>query len=153
MNIFNYTTPIGKLAITDNGKAVVGVGFDKKFPFMVLGCPDRGGVCEKAYEQLMEYFAGTRKEFDLPLVPAGTPFQKRVWDALLKIPYGKTVSYSDIALAIGNPKAVRAVGMACNRNPIAIIVPCHRVVGKSGKLVGYAGGLEIKQRLLELERN
>ena len=94
---------------------------------------------------------GKRKSFDLPLKPEGTEFQKKVWNALLDIPYGETRSYKDIAVAIGNPKACRAVGMANNRNPISIIIPCHRVIGANGSLVGYGGGLPIKIELLNLE--
>jgi methylated-DNA-[protein]-cysteine S-methyltransferase len=102
--------------------------------------------------QLQEYFSGRRKQFTVPLRLEGTPFQKTVWEALQAIPYGKTVSYAEIAARIGNPKAFRAVGMANNRNPIAIIVPCHRVIGKNGALVGYASGIAFKQGLLDLER-
>ena len=101
--------------------------------------------------QLDEYFAGNRKIFDIPLYLQGSPFQLKVWEALQAIPYGEVVTYKDIADSIGNPKAVRAVGMANHNNPIAIIVPCHRVIGVGGKLVGYAGGLDIKQYLLDLE--
>ena len=106
---------------------------------------------EDVYAQLEEYFAGKRQEFTLPLDDRGTDFQKRVWEELRKIPYGTTCSYGDIAEKIGNPKGPRAVGLANNRNPIAIITPCHRVVGKSGSLVGYASGLDHKERLLKLE--
>lgn len=106
----------------------------------------------QAAGQLDEYFTGKRKEFDLPLAAKGTLFQKKVWNALCTIPYGETRSYKDIAIQIGNAKACRAVGMANHNNPIGIIVPCHRVVGADGKLVGYAGGLDRKQLLLELER-
>ena len=99
------------------------------------------------------YFAGRRKTFDLPLrFDEGTPFMKQVWQALCTVPYAHTASYKDIAEAVGNPKACRAVGMANNRNPIAIIVPCHRTIGSTGALVGYGGGLGMKERLLELER-
>lgn len=101
----------------------------------------------------MEYFNGQRKSFDLPLNPKGTEFQKKVWNALLNIPYGSTCSYKDIAVNIGNEKACRAVGGANNKNPIFIIIPCHRVIGKNGSLVGYGGGLDIKLKLLELEQN
>ena len=101
--------------------------------------------------QLREYFAGNRKKFELPLAAEGTDFQKRVWEALRTIPYGETRSYKEIARLCGNEKACRAVGMANHVNPLAIVVPCHRVVGSSGKLTGYAGGLEVKQQLLELE--
>lgn len=103
-------------------------------------------------KQFTEYEKGIRKVFDLPLNLKGTEFQKKVWNALLEIPYGETRSYQEIAIQIGNPKAVRAVGGACNRNPIGIIVPCHRVVGKNGSLTGYAGGLEYKKLLLEKEK-
>lgn len=104
-----------------------------------------------AVRQLDEYFAGARKEFDIPLLLHGSPFQLKVWKALQAIPYGEVVTYKDIANSIGNPKAVRAVGMANHCNPIAVIVPCHRVVGVGGKLVGYAGGVDIKRYLLNLE--
>jgi methylated-DNA-[protein]-cysteine S-methyltransferase len=101
--------------------------------------------------QLEEYFSGRRRRFDLPLDLRGTDFQRRCWQELLKIPYGETRSYAQIAHAIGNPLAVRAVGLANGQNPIAIIVPCHRVIGSDGSLTGYGGGLETKRRLLELE--
>ena len=115
------------------------------------GIKKETAVLTEAKEQLEEYFEGRRKEFHLPLAPGGTPFQKKVWEALQSIPYGETRSYKDIAVQIGNEKACRAVGMANNRNPIGIIIPCHRVVGSNGKLIGYAGGLEKKAFLLELE--
>ena len=102
--------------------------------------------------QLQEYFAGQRNVFDLPLDFAGTDFQKKVWQALLNIPYGQTRSYRDIAEQVGNIKAVRAVGAANGKNPISIIAPCHRVIGRSGKLVGFAGGLDKKEILLNIER-
>ena len=108
-------------------------------------------LLKQAVRQLAEYFAGTRREFDLPLGMNGTPFQKDVWNALRDIPYGATVSYGDIARAIGRPKAFRAVGQANHVNPISIIVPCHRVVGSSGKLTGYGGGMPAKEFLLALE--
>jgi len=101
--------------------------------------------------QLAEYFAGQRREFDLPLDLRGTDFQKSCWRELLKVPYGETRSYADIARAMGRPAAVRAVGLANGQNPIAIIVPCHRVIGSDGSLTGYGGGLETKRKLLELE--
>lgn len=110
-------------------------------------------LIRQAAKQLNEYLAGKRKTFDLPLEPGGTPFQKAVWHALTGIPYGETRTYREIAEIIGNPKACRAVGMANNKNPIAIIIPCHRVIGTGGKLIGYAGGLDIKKKLLELEKS
>lgn len=103
-------------------------------------------------KQMREYFEGKRKEFDLPLRPEGTVFQKKVWNALLEIPFGETRSYQDIANAVGSPKACRAVGMANHQNPIIIVIPCHRVIGKNGKLVGYGGGLSMKEKLLLLEK-
>lgn len=109
-------------------------------------------VLKEAGEQLKSYFAGELKEFSLPLAPTGTDFMKKVWAALCEIPYGKTASYGDIAVKIGSPKAARAVGLANNRNPIPIFIPCHRVIGADGSLTGYRGGLEIKRRLLELEK-
>ena len=109
-------------------------------------------LMQKAIVQLNEYFDGTRTSFDLPLLPTGTIFQKKVWSALQEIPYGKTVSYGDIAKAIGQSKACRAVGGANNKNPLIIIIPCHRVIGADGKLVGFGCGIQVKQYLLELEK-
>lgn len=109
-------------------------------------------LIKEAKEQLDEYFVGNRRDFNLPLKASGTEFQEKVWKALQEIPYGETRSYSEIAEAIGNPKASRAVGLANNRNPISIFIPCHRVIGKNGKLVGYGGGLHIKELLLNLEK-
>ena len=106
----------------------------------------------EAKRQLGEYFAGERREFDLPFAPAGTPFQHRVWDALRGIPYAETLSYRELAKRVGNPAAFRAVGAANGRNPLAIVVPCHRVIGADGSLTGYGGGLPVKAALLALER-
>ncbi len=107
----------------------------------------------EAENALNEYFAGLRQEFDIPLAPKGTAFQQAVWDALLDIPYGETRSYGEIAAQLGKPNASRAVGGACHNNPIAILIPCHRVVGKNGSLTGYAGGLSTKEYLLSLEKS
>ena len=115
------------------------------------GRNDANGLLVEAARQLRAYFAGELREFRLPLDLQGTDFQKRVWRQLETIPYGETRSYSEIAAAIGAPRAVRAVGAANGANPVPIVVPCHRVIGASGKLVGYGGGLELKRRLLELE--
>jgi methylated-DNA-[protein]-cysteine S-methyltransferase len=104
-----------------------------------------------ARQQIAEYFAGARQVFDLPLAPAGTAFQQRVWRALIEIPYGTTVSYGALAQRIGQPGAARAVGLANNRNPLPIVIPCHRVIGASGSLTGYGGGLHVKEHLLALE--
>jgi len=109
-------------------------------------------VLEETREQLDEYLNGNRKEFDIPLLMVGTDFQRRVWKALMKVPYGVTSTYGQIAEDIGSPKAVRAVGNANRANPISIIVPCHRIIGGHGELVGYGGGLSVKKRLLKLEQ-
>lgn len=108
-------------------------------------------VLEQAAKELAEYFAGTRKTFDVPLGPKGTEFQQAVWKALTEIPYGETRTYGEIAAIVGKPHAYRAVGMANNRNPLMIVVPCHRVIGSKGNLTGYAGGLDVKEALLKLE--
>ncbi|MEE1312414.1 MAG: methylated-DNA--[protein]-cysteine S-methyltransferase [Lachnospiraceae bacterium] len=109
-------------------------------------------IIEQAIRELEEYFDGKRREFQVPVHLYGTDFQKNVWNALMKIPYGKVCTYKDIAKAVGNEKACRAVGMANHRNPVMIVVPCHRVIGSDGKLTGYAGGIDIKEYLLELEK-
>lgn len=110
-------------------------------------------LIEEVSKQLKEYFSGKRQVFDLPLRPEGTPFQKKVWEALKTIPFGQTRTYQEIAVQIGNPKACRAVGGANNKNPISIIIPCHRVIGAGGSLVGYGGGLSLKEKLLRLENS
>lgn len=142
----------------DSPFGLVKIGVEDGLVLSVRRCdipeevPSPTPLSDLAAAQLAEYFSGQRTAFDLPLDPRGTPFQCSVWNKLLTIPYGKMRSYQDIAIAIGNPKAVRAVGMACNRNPIWIVIPCHRVVGANQKLTGYTGGLDMKQRLLELEK-
>lgn len=143
-------TPVGPVTVTATERAVTAVRFGAAEP-AVGQAGDLPPMLRQAVEELREYFAGERREFTLPLAPAGTPFQQQVWAALREIPYGATCSYGRIAGRIGRPKACRAVGMANNRNPIAIVVPCHRVVGASGALVGYAAGLEVKEKLLALE--
>ena len=112
---------------------------------------EEASLIREAFSQVESYLSRRLKKFDVPLEMHGTDFQKEVWNALLSIPYGSTASYKDVALMTGNSKAMRAVGMANNRNPIAIIVPCHRVIGSDGSLVGYAGGVELKRTLLEIE--
>ncbi|WP_071146217.1 methylated-DNA--[protein]-cysteine S-methyltransferase [Bacteroides ihuae] len=147
---YTYSTPIGKLCIFADEKSITQISF--KDAVEGTGIEQETALTKQAFQQLNEYFSGTRKQFDLPLNPQGTVFQKIVWHVLQSIPYGETWSYKQVAIAAGNPKASRAVGMANNRNPIPIVVPCHRVIGASGDLVGYAGGLEIKKRLLEVEK-
>ena len=143
-------TPAGILRIEEDQAGIAAVRFtDLSSCPKEAGCP--GKYLAEAEKQLAEYFAGSRRVFDLPLSPKGSEFQKRVWKALCDIPYGETRSYQEIAEAVGNAKAARAVGLANNRNPIVILIPCHRVIGKSGKLTGYAGGLDRKQFLLKLE--
>ena len=143
-----YSSTFGDILIESNGKAITKVKLvDNKD---VTPAPDT--LTKKAAKQLDEYFSGKRKVFDLPLDPQGTEFQRSVWRALKEIPYGETRSYKQIANAIGNPKACRAVGMANNKNPIWIIIPCHRVIGADGSLTGYGGGIKMKQKLLEIER-
>ena len=138
-------SPFGTILIGWEGEAVVSLKLRE------VDSISPSPVSELAAAQLQEYFAGTRKGFTFPIELRSTPFQISVWEALTKIPYGETRTYGDIARAIGNEKAVRAVGMACNRNPIWIAIPCHRVIGSNKKLTGYAGGLTMKDALLTLE--
>lgn len=145
-----YETPLGKIIITENGEAITGLYFRETLPEGVYS--RETPLIKRAYQELQEYLAGKRQGFDLPLSPQGTDFQQKVWKALQNIPYGAVCSYKEIARAIGNEKACRAVGGANNKNPISIIIPCHRVIGADGSLVGYGGGLELKKQLLELEK-
>ncbi|MCA8974064.1 MAG: methylated-DNA--[protein]-cysteine S-methyltransferase [Planctomycetes bacterium] len=147
------------IAERDGALVAVEFGGDRAAMLRTVAGPGGGarlawtdGTDSPARRQLAEYFAGRRREFELPLAPRGTPFQLEVWAALRTIPFGSTCSYADIAARIGRPNAVRAVGAANGRNPIAIIVPCHRVIGRDGSLTGYAGGLDRKRRLLQHER-
>ena len=150
-NIYFYETIIGPLGIKDDGENIVEIFFNKEEVPKDLELRETP-LIKATMGQLQEYFEGKRKDFNIPMKAKGTEFQKSVWDQLLKVPYGETCSYGEIAKRIGNPKASRAIGMANNRNPISIIIPCHRVIGSSGKLVGYGGGLDIKERLLKLEK-
>lgn len=145
-SVWYYDFPIGKIAVAcdENGITDVTLG-------TVAGKEEKTHFIESCAVQLEEYFCGKRQEFDVPLSVHGTEFQNAVWSALREIPYGETRSYKAIAEAVGNPKAPRAVGMANNRNRIMIIIPCHRVIGVNGSLVGYAGGLDVKKKLLEME--
>ena len=154
MNVWYVNSMLGAIRLEEENEALCALSF----------CPDGvpeleplpRKVCETPFlqeveEQLNEYFAGARREFDLPLAPKGTPFQQAVWAELLKIPYGEVRTYGQLAAALGKPNASRAVGGACHCNPIAIVIPCHRVVGANGSLTGYAYGVEMKKYLLELE--
>jgi methylated-DNA-[protein]-cysteine S-methyltransferase len=149
------TTPVGELKLVANGSRLAAILWENDKPDRVRLGPMREApdnpILMRTAQQLQEYFAGTRNRFDLDLDFAGTEFQKKVWAALLTIPFGETRSYSEIARQIGNPSAVRAVGAANGKNPISIVAPCHRVIGASGKLTGFAGGLEAKEQLLTLE--
>ncbi|MCL2605693.1 MAG: methylated-DNA--[protein]-cysteine S-methyltransferase [Coriobacteriia bacterium] len=153
-SIVYHKTPVGKLALVSKNDQLVIVGLvGDNMPGDVVECaPEQEpSVLVRTKQQLDEYFAGTRHDFNLPLAPAGTDFQVGVWDALCTIPWGETRNYGQIAAQVGKPKAARAVGGANNRNPIAIIIPCHRVIGANGTMVGYRGGLDIKEYLLKLE--
>ena len=143
-----YNSKIGNILITADEKSILTVSFtDETVNFL-----EKNDVIDQVILQLDEYFSGTRRIFDLSLNPNGTEFQKRVWDELVKIPYGETRTYKEIAKMIGNENLSRAVGNANNKNPIAIIIPCHRVIGSNHKLTGYAYGLDKKKKLLDLEK-
>lgn len=147
---------VGRLYLVASEKGLQGVFWERQSVPMaksLLGTAPEIRLLSQAADELKDYFSGNRKKFNLPLDVRGTPFQKRVWAELRKIPYGKTCSYKDIARRIENEKAVRAVGSANGRNPLCILIPCHRVIAADGSLGGYSSGLHIKTKLLELERN
>jgi methylated-DNA-[protein]-cysteine S-methyltransferase len=151
MSIYFYETDIGNIGIAENDGEITNVYFGKiRLPQDMK--INETYILKEAAKQLRSYLTGGLKEFSLPLAPAGTDFMKKVWEELCKIPYGKTASYKEIAEKIGSPKAARAVGLANNRNPIPIFIPCHRIIGANGSLTGYLGGLEIKKKLLDMER-
>jgi len=163
VNIQRHKTEIGELVLGSFGGKLCLLGFgDREMRRAVDGRIKKGldaefveqddEILEKTRKQVDEYLNGNRKEFDMPLLMVGTDFQRRVWKALMKVPYGVTATYGQIAEDIGSPKAVRAVGNANSANPISIIVPCHRIIGSDGELVGYGGGLSVKKRLLKLEQ-
>lgn len=143
-------TPMGPLTVASTDKGIASIQFGKSVPDGAIA--EESAARETVKQQLTEYFQGTRTRFELPLDIEGTPFQRAVWDELLRIPYGETRSYGDIARAIGKPGAARAVGLANHDNPVAVVIPCHRVVGRDGSLTGYAGGLHLKAQLLSIER-
>lgn len=140
-------TPVGRLRLEADEAALLAARFVCDAPAR----PADTALLRQAAQELAAYFDGRLRAFHLPLAPQGTPFQRCVWQALTEIPFGQTATYGDVAAAVGRPRACRAVGQANNRNPIAIVVPCHRVIGASGALTGYAGGLWIKEYLLKLE--
>ena len=144
-------TPIGTLRLASDGSHLVKIEFEGQYRADTAESDSSDPVLLASADQLREYFAGQRNSFDLPLTARGTPFQQAVWSALAAIPYGELRSYRDIASAIDKPTAARAVGAANGRNPLPIVVPCHRVIGSDGSLTGFAGGLQAKTCLLELE--
>ncbi len=156
LHFIDMPSPVGRLKLVANSQALVAVMWENEQPKcldskQLLPCTDHP-ILLATQKQLSEYFAGQRQHFDLPLTFEGTDFQQKVWQALLSIPFAETRSYRDIAAQIGNVKAVRAVGAANGKNPISIIAPCHRVIGANGQLVGFAGGLNNKHILLQLEQ-
>ena len=153
----DFDTPIGTLRVVGDDGGIERIDL----PNAAASDPDPEwreqrrslpGSLREAKRQILQYFEGERRDFDLPLAPAGTAFQRRVWDELRRIPYGETVSYGELARRVGRPTASRAVGAANGRNPLAIVVPCHRVIGADGTLVGYGGGLPVKEALLAHEQ-
>lgn len=149
----NMKTPIGNLLLTGTEEGLLSISFVVNQPEEVPEeWVEEEQFFEEAIRQLNEYFGGTRKEFNLKLHPEGTPFQLEVWQEMSKIPYGETLSYGELASRIDRPKASRAIGGACNKNRLPVVIPCHRVIGKTGKLVGFGGGLTVKEKLLKLEQ-
>lgn len=146
-HLFSMMTPVGILCVEDDGNRIVSVQFDGK---QILS--PESDLQKETEKELHEYFDGKRKAFDLPVSLTGSDFQNQVWNSLRKIPYGKCVSYQEIAEMIGNRKACRAVGMAIHQNPVPVIIPCHRVIRKDGTIGGYIGGTERKKILLDMER-
>lgn len=146
---FIYPTPLGRITLASDGHALTHMAFGAT---EFSGAYEPSALTNEASTEIQQYLAGKRRSFDVPLNPHGTAFQKRVWKELTRIPYGQTRSYQDVARALGNARAVRAVGMANKHNPLPVFIPCHRVIGANGNLVGYAFGLKIKQYLLNLEQ-
>ncbi len=150
MNYYAKETSIGQVTITEDKGFITGLYIQKEIK-KINGKNILSDILQNAFNQLEEYLCGKRKNFDLPLNPKGTPFMQKVWSYLYQIPYGETRTYKDIAVRLGNEKSYRAVGNANNKNPIPIFIPCHRVIGSDGSLIGYAYGLDVKRKLLELE--
>jgi methylated-DNA-[protein]-cysteine S-methyltransferase len=149
-----FESPLGWLLLVGDGERLTGLRFPRPDgePAAAPEGQERADPFREVARQLAAYFAGDLRHFDLPLAPEGTPFQQQVWEALQRIPYGDTISYGELACRIGKPEASRAVGAANGRNPIPVVIPCHRVVGADGSLTGFGGGIEAKRALLELER-
>jgi methylated-DNA-[protein]-cysteine S-methyltransferase len=146
-------TPLGKLLIVGDAEGLRHIVLANRAESLRVDWHFAPSAFPEAIHQLQAYFAGRLKVFDLPLAPQGTPFQQKVWKALQAIPYGQTICYAELAQAVGKPGAARAVGAANRCNPLPIVIPCHRVIGKDGRLTGYRGGLELKQKLLQLEQS
>ena len=149
-----YQSPVGDILIKATDEALIELHFlteVERTDILEQEIEVQSSILDMVSAQLDEYFAGNRRDFAVPLHLGGTAFMQDVWSALMNIPYGQTRAYGEIAASIGRPKAARAVGMACNRNPIALLIPCHRVVGANGDLVGFRGGTHIKEKLLALE--
>ena len=146
MYYYGYNTKIGKIYISADENSILSISLNKPDFYQKETL-----LIKKAFQELDEYFSGKRKTFDLPLKLNGTEFQKKIWQELIKIPYGKTISYKELARKAGNEKACRAAGMANNKNKIMIVIPCHRVIGSNGDLTGYAFGLNVKKQLLDME--
>lgn len=151
MKVMFEQTIIGRIGLAEENGSITALFFPGEAT-PAAAVIDATPLLREAFTQLHAWLAGERENFELPLAPKGSDFMQRVWQELCRIPYGATASYGAVAAAVGSPKAARAVGMACNRNPIPLIIPCHRVIGSSGTLVGYGGGLEIKEKLLALEK-
>jgi len=150
-HVHSFMTEIGTVHVAEEDGAITDVMLPgERMPAGKVACTP---LLKKASVQISEYLQGRRQEFSVPLAPQGSDFAMMVWKEMLKIPYGKVRTYGEMAKAIGRPGAARAVGQACNRNPISILIPCHRVVGAGGKLTGYAGGLDLKDKLLRLEKD
>lgn len=147
VKLYSYNTKIGIINIEEDN------GFISRIFFgIVKNALKETSLIKNAYTQIFEYLDGKRKNFELPLKISGTTFQKSVWEILRQIQYGETKNYKEIAKMVGKENASRAIGMACNRNPICIVIPCHRIIGADGKLTGYAGGLDVKKELLQIEK-
>jgi len=151
MNYQYLNSPVGRLRLVSDGASLIAIEFENQQNSIREGVERIDAVLTACRDQLKEYFAGTRRRFDIPLAPSGTAFQKSVWQALSGIPYGQLRSYRDIAEILNKSRAVRAVGAANGRNRLPIVVPCHRVIGSDGSLTGFAGGLDAKRALLKLE--
>ncbi|MDA0958807.1 MAG: methylated-DNA--[protein]-cysteine S-methyltransferase [Proteobacteria bacterium] len=151
MNYQYLNSPVGRLRLVSDGASLIAIEFENQQNSIGEGAERVDAVLTACRDQLKEYFAGTRRRFDIPLAPSGTAFQKSVWQALSGIPYGQLRSYRDIAEILNKSRAVRAVGAANGRNRLPIVVPCHRVIGSDGSLTGFAGGLDAKRALLKLE--